>query len=197
MQTGTISSVPNILCHSEHLGKQSPLQCGDLFQAGPMCTPKDTSQLVSPASYDPGLPPREHATSGGGTRGPCVDSAPSQYCCRDPMSTYFMGPGGGHLKGTHRNLCLLSWKRVPTMGTEESYPTYKCPQISKVISTGLCPIWAAFYLFLIFSFWPGLSACRILVPQPGIKPRPQQWKLRLGVLTTGPPGKSPGIPLRS
>ena len=119
--------------------------------------PQDTSQLVSPASYDPGLPPREHATSGGGTRGPCVDSAPSQYCCRDPMSTYFMGPGGGHLKGTHRNLCLLSWKRVPTMGTEESYPTYKCPQISKVISTRLCPIWASFYLF-IFNFfflaWP-------------------------------------------
>ena len=43
------------------------------------------------------------------------------------------------------------------MGTEMSYPTYKCPQISKVISTGLCPRGASFYLF-IFNFlllaWP-------------------------------------------
>ena len=32
------------------------------------------------------------------------------------------------------------------------------------------------------------SACRILVPQPGIEPGPLQWKH--GFLTTGPPGKS-------
>ena len=94
-------SVPDLLCHSEHLylplGKQSPLQSRALFQAGPMSTPR-TPALVSPASYDPGLPLRERATSGGGTRGPCPDSAPSQYCCRGPMPTYFMGPGRGHLK---------------------------------------------------------------------------------------------------
>lgn len=43
------------------------------------------------------------------------------------------------------------------MGTEVSNPTYKCPQLSNVISTGLCHIWASSYLF-IFNFfflaWP-------------------------------------------
>ena len=37
-------------------------------------------------------------------------------------------------------------------------------------------------------FWPHHAACGILVPQPGIEPRPPQWKL--GILTSGPPGKS-------
>ena len=37
-------------------------------------------------------------------------------------------------------------------------------------------------------FGPRRAACRILVPQPGVEPRPLQWKCR--VLTTGPPGKS-------
>ena len=51
-----------------------------------------------------------------------------------------------------------------------------------------------FILFLLslslffFSFFPCRSAWGILVPQPGIKPRPQQWKCQ--GLTTGPPGKS-------
>ena len=38
-------------------------------------------------------------------------------------------------------------------------------------------------------FWLRGVACRILVPQSGIEPMPLQWKL--GVLTTGPPEKSP------
>ena len=44
-----------------------------------------------------------------------------------------------------------------------------------------------------FFFWGGLSheCCWIFIPQPGIEPRPQQWKHR--VLTTGPLGKSPRI----
>ena len=41
-------------------------------------------------------------------------------------------------------------------------------------------------------FWPYYTASRILVPQPGIKPRPRQWKCL--VLTTGSPGNpSPGF----
>ena len=39
-----------------------------------------------------------------------------------------------------------------------------------------------------FFFWLCHTACGILVPQPGIKPPPLNWKH--GVLTTGPPGKS-------
>ena len=39
-----------------------------------------------------------------------------------------------------------------------------------------------------FFFWLGCVACRILVPRPGIKPMPLQWKLR--VLITGIPGNS-------
>ena len=42
-------------------------------------------------------------------------------------------------------------------------------------------------LFLFLAA-PRRAACRILVPQPGIEPGPQQWQRR--VLTTGPPGNS-------
>ena len=42
---------------------------------------------------------------------------------------------------------------------------------------------------LFFMFWLLLAACGILAPRPGINPTPLQWKH--GVLTTGPPGKSP------
>ena len=35
------------------------------------------------------------------------------------------------------------------------------------------------------------AVCGILVPWPGVEPRPLQWKRR--VLTAGPPGKSPHI----
>ena len=40
----------------------------------------------------------------------------------------------------------------------------------------------------IFFFWWYHAARGILALQPGIKPEPFQWKLR--VLITGPPGKS-------
>ena len=46
-------------------------------------------------------------------------------------------------------------------------------------------------LFFFFHFWPHLEACGILVPWPGMKPLPLQWKC--SVLTTEPPGKSPDI----
>jgi len=39
-----------------------------------------------------------------------------------------------------------------------------------------------------FIFWPGHTACGILVPRPGLKPMPLPWKHR--VLTTGSLGKS-------
>ena len=45
-----------------------------------------------------------------------------------------------------------------------------------------------FYV-LDFFFFFGRKACRILVPGPGIQPAPPA--LEGGVLTTGPPGKSP------
>ena len=45
------------------------------------------------------------------------------------------------------------------------------------------------YLLSIYLFWPHHVACKILVPQPQIRPSEiWQWKLR--VLTTRPPGKS-------
>ena len=46
---------------------------------------------------------------------------------------------------------------------------------------------------LIF-FWPCLVACRISVSQPGIEPRPQQWKHQ--ILTTRPPGNSKNSSLK-
>ena len=36
-----------------------------------------------------------------------------------------------------------------------------------------------------------LRACGMLTPQPGIKPAPPAWEGE--VLTTGPPGKCPGL----
>jgi len=42
---------------------------------------------------------------------------------------------------------------------------------------------------LFVCFWPFITAFGILVPQPGIEPVPLYWKY--GLLTTGPPGKSP------
>ena len=41
---------------------------------------------------------------------------------------------------------------------------------------------------LFFFFWPQRAVCRILIPWPGIEPRPWHWKLRF--LTTGTPGNS-------
>ena len=43
-------------------------------------------------------------------------------------------------------------------------------------------------VFACFLFQPSHTACGILVPTPGIEPKPRHWKL--GVLTTGPPGRS-------
>ena len=45
------------------------------------------------------------------------------------------------------------------------------------------------HTIIITFFWLYHTACRILVPWPGIKPMPLQWKL--GILTTEPSGKSP------
>ena len=43
-------------------------------------------------------------------------------------------------------------------------------------------------MYLFFHFWPCQLAWGILVPQPGIEPRPLQW--RCWVLTTEPTGNS-------
>ena len=45
------------------------------------------------------------------------------------------------------------------------------------------------FLLVVFCFWLCHAAYRILVPRPGIKPGPRQWKH--GVLTTGQPKNSP------
>ena len=46
--------------------------------------------------------------------------------------------------------------------------------------------WSVFLLF-----WPHLTACGFLAPQPGIEPGPQQ--LKCSILTTGPPWSSLGL----
>ena len=43
-------------------------------------------------------------------------------------------------------------------------------------------------IFHFFFFWPCHETCGILVPWPGIKGGPRQWKCR--VLINGPPGNS-------
>ena len=48
-------------------------------------------------------------------------------------------------------------------------------------------------LFYYHHFWLHCTACGILVPQPGIKSGPQQWKC--WVLTTGQPRNFQGCPL--
>lgn len=44
-------------------------------------------------------------------------------------------------------------------------------------------------VWVLFFFWPHLETYGILVPRPGIKPSPQEWKR--GVPTIGPPRNSP------
>ena len=44
------------------------------------------------------------------------------------------------------------------------------------------------FFFWCCLFWPHHAACRILIPQPGIEPRPCQWQHQ--VLIAGPPGNS-------
>ena len=34
------------------------------------------------------------------------------------------------------------------------------------------------FIFLIFFFWPGRTACGILVPRPGIEPKPSVVKVQ-------------------
>ena len=53
-----------------------------------------------------------------------------------------------------------------------------------------------FYLKNLF-FWPRPMAYGILVPWPGIEPMPPWHPWMHGVLTTGVPGKSPGIHLEA
>ena len=61
-------------------------------------------------------------------------------------------------------------------------------------------MWTIFKVFIEFCynipsvshFWYfGYQACGILAPQPGIRPTPPA--LEDEVLTTGPPGKPPGL----
>ena len=66
------------------------------------------------------------------------------------------------------------------------YKIYNNTQVSTIALSN----WNYFLLFspLLFFFWPNHTDCRILAPQPGIKPRPPQWNCQ--VLTSGPPGNS-------
>jgi len=48
--------------------------------------------------------------------------------------------------------------------------------------------------FILFIFWPCQVTCEILVPDQGSNPCPLNWQC--GVLTTGPPGKTPRLSLK-
>ena len=54
-------------------------------------------------------------------------------------------------------------------------------------------IFIIFY-FISFIFWPCQVTCEILVPYQGSNPCPLKWQY--GVLTTGPPGKTPRLSLK-
>ena len=54
----------------------------------------------------------------------------------------------------------------------------------------LNPTLFIYLLKIYYFFWPHHAAFGILVPRQGMEPGPQQWKHQ--VLTTGPPGNSPG-----
>ena len=51
-----------------------------------------------------------------------------------------------------------------------------------------CPLFHGTFLVVFFLFWLCCAALGILVPQPGIEPRPVAVRCR--VLTIGPPGNS-------
>ena len=121
-------------------------------------------------------------------------------CVQVPCHLHSKSPEGSNL-------------RAQCESCEVSYVDYKWPSLAlkKVFRRWWCCWWRCldslegrkpvhfyfilfyfiFYLFM-FVFWPHHTACRILVPWPGIKPMlpspPPHWQLR--VLTTGPPAKS-------
>ena len=70
------------------------------------------------------------------------------------------------------------------------YSDEHCQMCSPMFGSGV-QIFSCFF----FVFWPHFVAHGVLVPQPGIKPGPLPWKH--GVLTTGPPGKSPQLPFNA
>lgn len=86
---------------------------------------------------------------------------------------------------------------APGQGCAEACWWWQLVLCPRVVLSYLCCTWQdQLVLIAVFFFfcWGGVVRRDIslwdLVPQPGIKPRPQQWKCR--VLTIGPPG-SPNL----
>ena len=71
--------------------------------------------------------------------------------------------------------------------SEEQRQVAAPSECHQVVSLSKGKSWASpfVFCFLVF-FWPHRAACRLLVPQAGIKPAPPA----LEVLTTRPTGKS-------
>ena len=78
------------------------------------------------------------------------------------------------------------WTRATCIGSMETKPLnhQRSPSVGLFMFCCCCLVGFGFFV----CFWPWCSACRILVPWPGIELRPWQWKLR--VLITGFPGNS-------
>ena len=73
------------------------------------------------------------------------------------------------------------------MGVQTSLqvPAFNC--LRQMPRSGIAVAYGS-SMFSFFFFWPCLGACKIWIPQPGIKPGSWRWKC--WVLTIGPPGNS-------
>ena len=87
------------------------------------------------------------------------------------------GKPGFFITGTYIQTCVL----------ENKVNLKKCFRVKEVYSIYSADYMFYYYFFQVYIYsWLCRSACRILVPQPGIEPSPWQWML--GVLATGMQG---------
>ena len=106
---------------------------------------------------------------------------PSPSCCVSPPRRPPSVPGTTHTPSHLQGLCTCCALHLPI------YPVIFSSLGSQLLSPpprGLS--WSVLYLFIIIIFWPCRTACRILVPQPDIKPgalavevrSPNHWTAR-------------------
>ena len=124
------------------------------------------------------------------------------------MVRAWSGQAGARMNRTEQRACWLFASEQAWLSWEPVQSVWQAWMRWEDAEATLCPSWKAtkrtvHYIpriigpdkvlfvcltFFLLLFWPRCAACRILVPRPGIEPRPRQWKRR--VLTTGPPWNS-------
>ena len=130
---------------------------------------------------------------GGGGGGGGMRRAPAPLLPARGAWQSWRGPGG--LSGTSSGQTLRWGAQEGVRRKQQSGPRTLPPNLPRIggpasIATAPDRCWSpASTQHLLFFFCPRHTACGILVPPPGIQPRPLQWER--GILTTGRPENFP------